>query len=465
MSTLTQKLYSESPVLFQNLIVTLYGAKIQCERFGEKFKRKMEEFERNQWLSYEELVNYQNEKLRNLINHVYHNVPYYHNIMKRLKLEPGDIKTIKDLVQLPLLTKKEVKENFPDLKARNYPRWRLKMGHTSGTTGSPSQFLWDNNICVVNNVVDWRQKHWAGLAYQDKIALLLGRMIVPLKQKGPPFWRTNWVHRQLFLSSFHLQEENLKYHIEKLKHFKPKALEAYPSTAYILARYLNQRNEVFPLTCVLTSSETLFPHYRDAIQKAFASPIFDFYGLAERIVFATECSAHRGHHLNMDYGIVEMLKENNQPAGPGEMGRLVATGLHNFGMPLIRYATGDVTALKKEECPCERKFQLIEDITTKAEDIITTKDGRYISPSVLTHPFKPLHQIVESQIIQEDREHLLVKIVKDKDYSEQDTKTLLCGLRERLGEEMKIEVEFVDSIPRTKAGKFRWVISKVPLEF
>ncbi|MGB8658691.1 MAG: hypothetical protein WCE90_13055 [Candidatus Zixiibacteriota bacterium] len=463
MSALKQKLYSISPALFQNLMVTLYGAKIHWERYGAKFRRKIEEFEKNQWLSYEELVNYQNEKLRNLMSHVYHNVPYYHNIMKRLKLGPEDVKTVKDLAQLPLLTKKEVKENFVDLQARNYPRWRLKMGHTSGTTGSPSQFLWDNNICVANNVVDWRQKHWAGLAYPDKIALLVGRVIVPLKQNDPPFWRTNWLHRQLFLSSFHLQEQNLKHYVEKLEDFRPKALEAYPSTAFILASYLNKRKETFPLSCVLTSSETLFPFQRERIEKAFECRVFDFYGMAERVVFAGECSAHRGHHLNMDYGIVEILKEDGQPALPGEMARLVATGLHNFGMPLIRYVTNDVTALKKEECPCGRKFPLMEDITTKAEDIITTKAGRYISPSVLTHPFKPLHHIVESQIIQEDREHLLVKIVKGEDYGEKDTEILLSGLQERLGEEMQIGIEFVDSIPRTRAGKFRWVISKVPL--
>jgi phenylacetate-CoA ligase len=133
-------------------------------------------------------------------------------------------------------------------------------------------------------------------------------------------------------------------------------------------------------------------------------------------------------------------------------------------MPLIRYQTNDVTALKTKECPCGRKFPLIEDITTKAEDILTTKDGRYISPSVLTHPFKPLHNVVESQIIQEDLEHIRIKIVKRETYNNGDSKFLLDEFKKRLGAETKIEIEFVDSIPRTKAGKFRWVISKVPLQ-
>lgn len=460
-----QRLYPKSPALLQDLMVTLYGAKIHWERFGEKFKRKMEEFERNEWSSYEELVQYQNEKLRRLIEHAYENVPYYHRKMAELKLRPEDIKSVEDLPKLPTLKREDIRKNFWELKAKNYSLRDLRMGHTSGSTGSPLQFLWDKNICLITNVVDWRQKIWAGLKYRDKIALLLGRIVVPLTHKNPPFWRINLVHRQLFMSSFHLKIGNLEHYVQKLNDFKPQTLEAYPSTAYVLARYLNQRNQCFPLTCVLTTSETLFPHYREAIQKAFSCPVFDFYGMAERVVFASECSAHQGHHLNMDYGITELIKKDNQPASRGEMGRIVATGLYNYGMPLIRYETSDVTALKKQECSCGRKFPLIEDITTRAEDFIITRDGRYISPIVLQHPFKPMKTVIESQIIQEDKENITIKIVKDNGYTEKDTQYLLDEFHKRLGPNMKMDIQFVESIPRTEAGKLKWVISKVPMEF
>ncbi len=105
----------------------------------------------------------------------------------------------------------------------------------------------------------------------------------------------------------------------------------------------------------------------------------------------------------------------------------------------------------------------MEDVTTKAEDIVTTPDGRYISSSILTHPFKPMHNVAESQIIQEDREHLVIKLITLPSYSEKDTQYLMDEFRKRLGDDMKIKIEFVDSIPRTASGKFRWVISKVPL--
>jgi len=147
------------------------------------------------------------------------------------------------------------------------------------------------------------------------------------------------------------------------------------------------------------------------------------------------------------------------------MGRIVTTGLHNFGMPLIRYQTSDITALRKQKCSCGREFPLMEDVTTKAEDIITTTDGRLISSSILTHPFKPMHNVAESQIIQEDRRNITIKIIRRPSYNDEDTEYLLEEFKKRVGNDMNVRVEFVNSLPRTSSGKFRWVISKVPLKF
>jgi phenylacetate-CoA ligase len=262
-----------------------------------------------------------------------------------------------------------------------------------------------------------------------------------------------------------MSNENMNKYVGKLEQFRPEAIEAYPSTAYIIARFLLSRNKTLSLKAVFTSSETLFPQQRETIEKAFECKVFDFYGVAERVVFATECETHQGHHLNMDFGVMEILTKDNEPVALGQVGRIVATGLHNHGMPLVRYQTSDISSIGAKKCSCGREFPLMEDVTTKDEDIITTKDGRLISSSILTHPFKPMHNVVESQIIQEDRDHIRIKIVKRPTYEEKDTQYLLDEFKKRVGEDMKIEIEFVESIPRTKAGKFRWAISKVPLEF
>lgn len=466
MTHIMQSLYDKCPYGIQNIMLSSYGLYLNYQRYGRRFIQQSEEFGKMQWWDYDRLVGYQNTRLRNMIAHVYDNVPYYRKIMKKEGLKPTDIQSQEDLWKLPLLTREDIKKNFNDLIAESLgavQKKRLIKGHTSGTTGSPLEFYWDRETCLINNVVHWRQKYWAGLQMHDRCAVLLGRTIVPIKQEKPPFWRMNYTHNTLWLSSFHLTSKNLPLYVQTLRELKPRYIEGYPSTLYILAKYLESKGETLELTAALTSSETLYPYQRTTIENSFACKVYDYYGLAERVVFASECESHVGHHINMDYTITEVVNDNGSHVGTEKMGWIVGTGLYNYAMPLIRYKTNDISAIKAKKCACGRAFPLLEDVTTKAEDIITTGDGRFISSSILTHPFKPLTNIVKSQIIQEDVKNIRIIIVKGPSYNNQDTELLISEMQKRVGADMKIHIEYTDEIPATASGKFRWVISRVPL--
>ena len=458
-----KNIYDFSPFFIQNVILSNEGKKLLSQRFDENYQRIVNLWEKTQWYSRGELEDYQNEKLRMLINHIYENVTYYQKIMRGTKLVPSDIKNIKDLHKLPILTKKDVKENYKELISKS--SGRLWEGHSSGTTGSPVDVLWDSNTIAVHNAAIWRHRQWTGFEFGRPYATLLGRVIVPINQKKPPFWRYNKPWNQLFLSSFHLDEKNLPFYFEAMKQYGIEAMQAYPSTIYILARYLQQAGEYFPLKYIFTSSETLLTMQRDVIEERFCCKVFDCYGLAERVMYSGECSMHMGHHLYMEYGIAEIVNERNENLDDGKYGRIIATGFNNFGMPLVRYEVGDVTTYKVNQCPCGRGLPLLEAVTTKAEDIVITPDGRFISPSVLTHPFKPMHNIEKSQLIQESHDHLLIKVVKRDGYTEKDTEVLLREMHKRVGEKMRVTIEYVEDIERSQNGKYRWVISRLPLKY
>ena len=129
---------------------------------------------------------------------------------------------------------------------------------------------------------------------------------------------------------------------------------------------------------------------------------------------------------------------------------------------MIRYQTSDVTRLLADHCACGRRLGRMANITTKAEDIIITPDGRFISPSVLTHPFKPFDQIIKSQVVQDEVDHVTVSIVASASFTAAQCAELENGLRVRLGEQMRVETRMVDDIPPEKSGKFRWVVCRVP---
>jgi phenylacetate-CoA ligase len=459
-------LYRLAPVWGQNLMLTGFATLLERERYGGRYAEYQELLARTEHFSRAELEAYQDERLRDVVEHAYANVPYYRRRFDELKLKPSDIRERQDLPKLPLVTKEEIRVHFDDLRSRDVSQRALRTGHTSGTTGTPLTVGYDHPTIWITYAVFDRHYRWAGLRMGrdgDRIAVARGNVIVPLDQKGPPFWRFNRRQNQMLLSSFHLSRTNLPAYFEALTQFRPAVLDGYPSTLYLLAKYLQNRGETFQLRAAVTSSETLFDFQRQAIEERFACKVFDYYALAERAVFANECERHEGHHVAMEYGLTEMIDAEGQQVRPGVTGKLVGTTLHNKAMPLIRYVTNDMTAMKPHACTCGRALELMDDVTTKAEDVLTLKDGRLISPSVLTHPFKPLDCIEGSQIVQTAPDVVTVRLIPGATYTDAHTHHLVSELKSRLGEDVRIDVQMVDALETAANGKFKWVISQVPL--
>lgn len=464
MNPLAKRVYDRLPASIQNMMVSGYGWWLDRQRYSGRFPEYQKLLEESQWWSPGEYKTWQNVRLNSLIQHVYKYVPYYQKRFTEYGLRPNDIQSQEDLHKLPVLTRLDVINNFEELVASNIARHSLRLGHTSGTTGSPLEVLHDSSTTQLTYAMLDRQYRWAGVTFGkggDRIAVLRGNVIVPLERREPPFWRYNHYHNQLLLSAFHMSTSNLPRYIEEIKRYQTVALDGYPSTLYLLARYLMSVDQRLPVSAVISASETLYDFQRETIEEAFQCKVFDYLAAAERVIFSAECDKHEGHHLCQEYGITEFLNTDNEPVACGQPGKMVCTGLHNYGMPLIRYVTNDVSSMKTSTCSCGRGLPLMEDVTTKAEDILALADGRMISPSVLTHPFKPMHTVEASQIIQEEYDSIEIRVVPGIGYSDKDTQHLLSEFKKRLGEEVKVRVTKVNELERTKSGKFKWVVSHV----
>lgn len=461
LSMLVDSIYRNAPGWAQSLLLNAHAYRIERHRYGAPYRAAVQRLLLQERWSRQQLQDYQSQRLRALVELAYSKSSYYRTVFDRCGLHPTQIRGIEDLDRLPILSKETVREHGAELLTSPKPLPGWLHGHTSGTTGSPLSLWYDRNTCVINNAVDRRQKIWGGMGENDWIGVLLGRTIVPPARKRPPFWRVNRVQRQVWFSSFHLNPVNLERYVAEIRRRGLRFLEGYPSTLFVLAKYLRDRGLVLPMRAVFTSSETLHELQRKTIEAAFECRLFDFYGLAERVIFATECEVHDGKHLAEEYGITEIVDANNRPVPDGEFGYLVGTSLHNTALPMIRYRTGDISAIRAQRCSCGRTLRRIESISTKAEDIVVTPDGRLISPSVLTHPFKPFDQILESQIVQERLDQVVIKIVSSASFTEQHEQALRASVHERLGAGMGIQIIHVDAIPREPSGKFRWIVSRV----
>lgn len=466
MQSRLKSVYDTLPVVFQNTLLTGFSALLERERYRGDFGEFQRFLKESQWYSAAQLRAYQDEQLTKLVAYSYRHVPYYRRVMDERGLKPQDIASADDLVKLPLLTRQNIKDHFADLLSDEYKMEKVKKGHTSGTTGSPLEICYSDRLVYLTYAMLDRHYAWAGVCMKaggDRVAVIRGNPIVPLQQSKPPFWRYNYLHNQVLFSAFHMSPRNLPHYIGELRRYAPKVLDGYPSTLYVLAKHLQNEGLKLKLQAVISSSETLYDFQREVIEASFDCRVFDYFAAAERVAFSSECDRHEGHHLADEYGIAEILGKSGERLGCGELGTLVATSLHNYAMPMIRYVTNDMSSLKVVQCSCGRGLPLMDDVTTKAEDLITLRDGRLISPSVLTHPFKPLTSISASQIVQEDLDTVRIRLVAGPNYTGEDERTLMHGMKERLGETVNIIVEKVDALERTKAGKFKWVISKVEL--
>lgn len=266
----------------------------------------------------------------------------------------------------------------------------------------------------------------------------------------------------MIFSSQHLAPSTLSIYADTLSRFRPVVVRGYPSSIYLVALYLLEagRTDIRP-KAVFTSSETLLAFQRRAIEEAFGCRAYSYYGNTERVAHLLECQAGNFHILT-ESCVVEIVKENGDPAQPGESGELICTGLFDRAMPLIRYRIGDSGILGKGNCPCGLPYPFLSALTGRVEDIVVTPDGRHVGR--LDHVFKDTLNVKEGQIIQEKIDSILVKIVPRDGFGPKDEKEIVNALRLRLGPTIGIQIHKVQQIPKTRSGKFQFVISKVRLD-
>lgn len=456
------QLYQLLPARLQNIAINAYGSRLNKQRFGQEYARIAETLAQNEFFDVDKLRGIQEHALSKIINEAKRNVPFYRRLFTNKTIQDKDAWKLDDLADFPVIDKEIIRSSGDDFLNETFPKKSLVHGHTSGTTGSPLNLWYSRENVIFTAAVDWRQKSWGGVTRSDVGAILLGRTIVNPNRSSPPFGQYIKDLNQLWLSSFHLSDKYADWFHKSIVDRKVTYIEGYPSTLFELAQLFEAIGIQLNLKAAFSSSETLHDSQREQIEKVFGCKLFDFYGLAERVAFATECGNGNCKHLNPEYAVNEVVDESGLAVPDGEPGYLVGTALTNLGMPLIRYRTSDKVSMISGICECGRSMARMSNVVTKDEDVVRLGNGRVISPSVLTHPFKPHDSIAKSQIIQTEPNRLLIKLVMTNgDEFPAVTEQLRSALQARLGEALEVEFERVEDIAKSANGKYRWVISLV----
>lgn len=449
-------LYQSLPVPAQNAMATAYGLRQLPVRHGGRYRAFAADLEARQWWDADRLARDQDRRVQEMVRWCGARVPHYRDLFDQLGIEPGDIRTAADLTVLPLLDK-ELVRRAPDRFLPDPALAHLVPQTTGGTTGMPLRY-WATRDAVRFNYATYevRTRRWAGVRLGDRMASFHGQPVVPAGQAEGPFWRRNLAFNQLYCSVYHLSDANLDAYVEELARFAPQVLAGYTSAIHRIAVHLLSRGDVGRIrpTAVIVSSETLFDEHRRQIEAAFGCRVTNAYSLGELVAYASECE-HGQMHVSPEYGVVELV-----PVGAGR--EIVATGLVNRGMPLLRYRTSDLgTDMSQERCRCGRGLPRLSGLTGRADDVVHTPEGTTVGPAPMSLAFQRVPNLRRAQVRQDSPAALTVVLEVTDAFGDDDESFLRAELHRRLGPTIRLELERVDQLPRTGGGKERLIVSSV----
>jgi len=453
--------YRESPTIIKTVIGNILKPIPRSFLLGSGFKEKLQFLKESEKWKTDELVKYQEQRLSLLIKHSYENVSYYHELFKSNGIYPDDIKKIKDLKKIPILTKDIIRENKQKLLSKNYSKFSPSQAQTSGTTGVPLVFYLDQQNREMEYAQMWRQIQWSGIKNVNiKIASFRGDFV--FEPDSNKICRTNGLQKELTFNTYNLLDSQIKKIIIKLNKYKPELIKGFPHALFLISKYAveNDLDITFHPKIIQTSSEQLNNEMREIIEQYFESKIFDRYAQSEYVISFGQCE-YGVYHQFMESGIISFIEDRYG------FERLIGTGLWNYSMPFINYDVEDIIKSCNDscQCNCNRGLSVIEDFQGRAEDIIKTPDGRGISSAGFTHYWK--HKILPKlstspdyvHFIQEKTNKLLVELhLKDK--NKKDIEYIKNQLINLIGIESDIEIILLDEVP-LKLKKWRMVESKI----
>ncbi len=396
---------------------------------------------------------HQDRELGRLIQHAYETVPYYREILDARKLRPEDIRGVGDLSALPTLTKEIIRDRGADLLSTTYRPDEIHRSNTGGTTGVLMDFYRDNPSLIRKEGALLCFEMWAGWSIGRPLGIVWN---VGMDMGGTPTWRSrlkNRLYRRTFLlDAYQLDPGIAKGLVETLHRNRPVMLRGFTNPLYGLASLAEEAGlEMPPLAGVVSTGEMLYPHQRSLMEKVYACPVYDSYRSRELGPVAQECDRHDGFHIN-EHGMI--IETEAHPETP-DVDELICTDLYNYGMPFIRYRTGDVGTIRTDPCTCGRGTARLDELGGRLADVFVTRDGRTIQPGsllvvlILTIP----DEIGQIQVIQEDYERFVINVTKKPPLTEATRAHHETKLRELFGEGTSVDHREVDEIPREPSGK------------
>ena len=406
------------------------------------------------------LEEYQSTILRRIVRYAYDRVPFYNRLFREFGVHPEDIKTKTDLEKLPIISKKELRQNKQEIISKDFNLKNLRTMSTSGSTGEPLFLFLSENETEFRKAKHLRANTSLGQKPWDRWVALTGPQHFP---KTTKLQRLIRLYTPITISVFN----DVDTQISMIESIKPNVIDGYSSSLLLLAKAVEQRVlQTIKPKFVIGGAELSDEFSRKYVEKVFGVPFYDQYSSVEFERMAWQCKEKNLYHIDSDALIMEFLDKDGEEVSPGETGEIVCTSLFNYAMPLIRYKIGDVGVPSDETCACGRSLPLMRMVEGRKDHLIVLSNGRVLTPRAFTvamHEFKFYPRIEQFRVVQKKSDLFEFSLkLKDKGLEENMRKELTSHLKKIFSaHDLKFDIRFVEDIPLDKSGKLTIVFSEV----
>jgi|ERR1022692_3733240 phenylacetate-CoA ligase len=288
-----------------------------------------------------------------------------------------------------------------------------------------------------------------------RVAILRGDYVKSPSDMAPPFWRSIGPSKSLF-SSFHLSKRTLPHYVAALRDFKPDVLMCYPSSLQHLLALLEAGGESIRIGYVLASSESMSPELIRDAQRVLDASIIEYYGLAERVVFAYSING-RGFEFVPIYGLPELV-----PDGDGRF-RILGTSLWNNRQVFVRYDTGDFARVRTMDeagrSDVEFGLRSFQGINGRASERIDLPDGRRIIG--LNHIPRGVPGAASVQVYHADSKLVEVFVVPLNNYGSATESAIHKNFYEKFPADVTLRILKIEAPIRNSSGKAPLLVTKI----
>jgi len=412
----------------------------------------------------ERIEQLQQHRLRSMIQHAYDTVPFYRQVMEERHWRPQDFKNVTDLNALPLLDDSLVWSNLEQFMSSQYTRRPMLNVHTSGTYSKIQKPIYWDRLNALRR-----------LAYNERDRAVLNKLLgqgwgqnqlfllpeVSVSSIIRKFWdRQILTHRSLALRSFFSPEKPFDEVVAFMNTIKPQVVFSYGSYAEEFFRFLADRRHPIALPKIwMYGGDMLSERGRELIEKDFGCIVYSTYQTVETGKIGFQCERREGFHLNIDLCPIRLIDESGRTVEPGHQGEVVVSNLFNRAMVLLNYRLGDLGVLTTKPCPCGRNLPLLEKLGGRVFETIRLPDGRKFIADVLEIEFKKeLESSLQAQVSQLGPHQVLWQVVPSACADREALCRKMLEKSKSIFGDIEVEVEFVEKIPRTPAGKLPRIV-------